>query len=180
MEKAAFLFLCLLLVGLASVVGQTLTAEQRSKVESILAPLQVMGTDPVVVQAVRDFNANPPSYAAGMTQDTWKGLSVLDPIIRDMSRNTLAQYLKSKRTPVVDEMFVSGANGTKVALLAKTTSWSHKGTARHEFPMTGKTWIGTPAMDESTGKTSIQVSFPVLDAGRPIGSIVIGLDVTRL
>ena len=75
---------------------------------------------------------------------------------------------------------MSGADGTKVAFLAKTTSWSHKGRDKHQIPMSGKTWYGPMEVDESSGIQQIQVGIPVLDGGKPIGSIVVGLSVAKL
>ena len=46
--------------------------------------------------------------------------------------------------------------------------------------MTGKIWIDEVQLDESSGKQSVQFSFPVMDGATPIGSIVIGLDVAQL
>ena len=46
--------------------------------------------------------------------------------------------------------------------------------------MSGKTYIGPMALDESTGMQEIQVGLPVLENGKPIGSIVVGLSVSRL
>jgi len=176
------MFVCALFVGglCVSLQAQTLTDAQTVKVKAVLASLQPLGVDPTVVKAVKSFNAKPPAELAGMTQDKWDKLNVLDPIVRDLSKNDLAAYLKAKKTPIIIELFVSGANGTKVAFFAKTTSWNHTGKPKHDVPMTGKTWIGAPALDESTGKLEVQVSFPVLDGAKPIGSIVVGLDVNQL
>jgi hypothetical protein len=46
--------------------------------------------------------------------------------------------------------------------------------------MAGKTWIGPVEVDESTGLQQVQVALPVLDGGKPIGSIVLGLSVAKL
>jgi hypothetical protein len=160
--------------------AEPLTAEQKTKVDSQMKLLQPLGSDPVVVKAVREFNKKQPADTAGMTQARWDKLSVLDPIVKGLSRNALAAYLKTKRTPVMADLFVSGANGTKAALFSKTTNWSHKGKPKHDVPMTGIAWTGETEMDDSTGKVSVQISFPVLDAGKPIGSIVVSLDVSKL
>jgi len=80
----------------------------------------------------------------------------------------------------IAEAFVSGADGTKVAFLSKPTSWSHKGKDKHDAPMSGKTWYGPVEVDQSSGAQQIQLGIPVLDGGKPIGSIVIGLKVTKL
>jgi hypothetical protein len=46
--------------------------------------------------------------------------------------------------------------------------------------MTGQTWIGSVKVDDSTGQQLIQVGLPVLNAGKPIGSIIFGLRVDKL
>jgi hypothetical protein len=180
---ALLTFFCLV-AGFLPLFAQSapsLTPDQKAKVEAYLKQYSAFGTDPTIVKAVRDFNATPPAPEyASMTQDKWASLSVLSAEVKALSKNALAEYLKAKRDPVIAELFVSGANGTKVAFFAKTSSWSHKGKPKHDLPMSGKTWIDSPAMDESSGKVTVQISFPVLDGGKPIGSIVIGLDVSKL
>jgi hypothetical protein len=175
--------LCALLVAATvALLAQAapLTAAQRAKVEGYLETLKPLGTDPVVVKAVKDYNAAPPPEAQGMTQAKWDGLSVLSPEVRAFAKNALAEYLKAKRTDAIAELFVSGAKGAKVAFFAKTTNWSHAGKPKHEVPMSGKAWIGEPELDQSSGKVSVQVSFPVLDGGKPIGSVVVGLEIAKL
>jgi hypothetical protein len=80
----------------------------------------------------------------------------------------------------VSEAFVSGADGGKVAFLGKTSNWSHKGKPKHDQPMSGKTWQGQVEVDESSGLQQVQVAVPVLDGGKPIGSLVVGLSVGKL
>jgi hypothetical protein len=81
---------------------------------------------------------------------------------------------------VVTELYVSGADGGKVAFLAKTAKWSHSGLAKHERPMRGETWIGEPVRVAATDTRQVQVSFPVLDGSKAIGSIVLSLDLGKL
>jgi hypothetical protein len=69
-----------------------------------------------------------------MTQDKWKGLSILDPFVRSFTKNEAADFLKSKKSDIVNEAFLSGSDGLKVASLAKTTNWSHKGKPKHDVP----------------------------------------------
>lgn len=157
-----------------------LDAALQAKVNAQVKIIEAWATDPVVVQAVQAHNAAPSADAAAMTQDKWKSLTVLDPAVRVFSKNTVAEFLKSKKTEAVSEAFVSGAEGTKVAFLAKTSGWSHKGKPKHDVPMTGKTWQGAVEVDESTGLQQVQVAVPVLDGGKPVGSLVVGLSLTKL
>jgi hypothetical protein len=163
-----------------SVMAAPPAPELKAKLQAKAKEVQWMSTDPKVVAAVKEHNANSSAESKAMTQDKWKSLPVLDPFVRALSKNELAEYLKSKRDPTVSELFVSGADGTKVALFNKTTNWSHKGKDKHEVPMTGKTYFGPVELDESTGVEQVQIGIPVLDGGKPIGSIVIGFEVVKL
>jgi hypothetical protein len=163
-----------------SVMAAPPSAELNAKLEAKAKEIRWMSTDPKVVAAVREHNANHPAESKAMTQEKWKSLPVLDPFVRALSKNALAEYLKSKRDPDISELFVSGSDGTKVALFNKTTYWSHKGKGKHEVPMTGKTYIGPVELDESTGVEQVQIGIPVLDGSKPIGSVVVGFEVNKL
>lgn len=154
-----------------------LTPEQSKKVEAKLNELMALGTAPEIVAAVK---ALPPPWAAAMTQDQWKALSVLSAEVRELSKNPGIQVIRALKDPVISEAFISRADGTKVGFLTKPTNWSHKGKAKHDQPMAGKVWIGEVETDESTGLKQVQVSFPVLDGKTCIGSIVVGLQLSKL
>lgn len=157
-----------------------LTADQKAALDKQIAMAKTWAGEAAVVNAVKAQNAATPEAYKGMTQDSWKALGVLDPKVRDLSKNAVAEFLKSKKTDVVSEIFVNSADGTKVALLSKTSSWSHKGKAKHDDPMAGKTWIGDIELDESTGSQQIQIAVPVMDGGKAIGSMVVGYSVAKL
>jgi hypothetical protein len=170
--------------GLTTIIpaalAQTLTPEVKAKVEAKAAQLKTWSADSTIVSAVRAANAGPQAEAKGMTNEQWKKLTLLDPIVRSFTRNPLGQYLKTKKDDQISECFVSDASGAKVAFLTKTTSWSHADKDKHKVPMTGKTWFGPAEMDESTGELQVQVGLPVLDGAKPIGSIIVGLSVAKL
>ena len=100
--------------------------------------------------------------------------------MRSFAKNPVGQFLKSKKSDIVTEAFVSDAAGLKVGFVAKTSNWSHKGKPKHDVPMTGKTWQGAVEVDESSGQQQLQVAVPVLDGDKAIGSLVVGLSVTKL
>ena len=152
----------------------------QAKIDAQVKAIQAWASDPVIVNAVKAQNASlPPDYAA-MTEDKWHGLSVLDPFVRGFNKNAVGQFLAGKKTELIAEAFVSDATGRKVGFTSKTTNWSHSGKPKHEVPMTGKTWQGAIESDASTGMQEIQISVPVLDGDKPIGSLVVGLSVGKL
>ncbi len=174
------LIVALVFSGLAPAFAEDLTADQKAKVDAKLAKLIAWGTDATVVKLVKAAEAAPFDWAATMTQDKWAALSVLSPEIKAITKSELATYLKTKRDESISEVFVSGKGGTKLAFLAKTSGWSHKGKPKHDVPLTGKTWVGAIETDESTGLKQVQVAFPVLDGTKAIGSIVVGLALSKL
>jgi len=152
----------------------------QAKVDDKLKQVLTWASDPVIVAAVKSQNASlPPDYAA-MNQDNWKDASIIDPFVRSFIKNDVGQFLKSKKDEVVSEEFVSDANGIKVGFMSKTTNWSHKGKPKHDQPMAGKIWQGPVETDESTGLQQIQLAVPVMDDGKPIGSLVVGFSIAKL
>lgn len=152
----------------------------QAKVDARLKTIQGWGSDPALVEAVKAQNEKLPTELAALSQDKWKEASILDPTVRGLTKNPVAEFLKKHRDEGISEAFVNDAGGNKVGFLAKTTGWNHKGKPKHDQPMAGKTWQSDVEVDESTGLQQIQVSVPILDAGKPIGSLVVGLAVSKL
>ncbi|HLP09653.1 MAG TPA: hypothetical protein VK178_15930 [Opitutaceae bacterium] len=174
-----------LLSGLVAVLFSTLACAQvdpalQTKIDHEIDAAKTLAADPAIVAAVQAHNAAPSADAAAMTQEKWKSLTLLDPFVRSFSKNPAGEVLKAQKSAFISEAFLSGADGTKVAFLAKPSNWSHRGKAKHDVPMSGKVWQGEIEVDESTGLQQVQVAVPVLDGATPIGSLVVGLSVTKL
>jgi len=152
----------------------------QAKVDAQIKIFATWAADPVVVDAVKAHNASVPPEQAALTQDKWRALTVLDPLVRTFAKSTAGQFLKAKKTEVITEAFISDAAGLKVGFIAKTSNWSHKGKPKHDVPMTGKNWQGAVEIDESSGQQQLQVAVPVLDGTQAIGSLVVGLSLTKL
>jgi hypothetical protein len=182
MRQAAFVAVAtlgVLLSGQPSLAAG-LDAALQAKVDAKAATIKSWASDPTVVAATRAHNASEPADHAAMSQARWARLSVLDPFVRSFAKNEAGTFLKSKKTVEVTEAFISDAKGDKVAFVSKTSRWSHKGKPKHEVPMSGQSWRGALEVDESTGAQQIQVSVPVMDGGKAIGSLVVGFSVSKL
>lgn len=155
-------------------------ADMQKKIDLKTLEIRDWARTPSLIEALKTHNASPPKAAQNMTQEKWKSLSMLDPLVKEILKNKTSQWLKSKKDETVSEAFVSGANGTKIAFLAKTSNWTHNGKDKHDEPMKGKVWQGIIEIDDSTGTNQIQVGVPILDGGKPIGSLVVGLRVEKL
>jgi len=180
--KNALTACLIVLICAVAGVGQA-PPEIKAKLDAKIKQLASLASDPEVVNAVKAHNATPAgAEAQAMTTEKWHSLSVLDPFVRATAKTPLSEYLKTKKKTddTIAKVFVSGADGFKVGFDAKTEHWTHKGMPKHEVPMSGQTWIGPVKVDDSTGQQLIQVGLPVLDGGKPIGSIVVGLRVDKL
>jgi hypothetical protein len=152
----------------------------QAKVDEQVKYVQSWASDPAIVAAVKATNAGAPAASTAMTQEKWATLQPFDPFVLSFSGNPVGQFLKTKKNQVISEAFVSAADGTKVGFLQKSSNWSHKGKPKHDVPMTGKTWQGEIETDASTGLQQVQVAVPVMEGGKAIGSLVVGLQVARL
>lgn len=168
------------LVPFAALRGQTISPAVQAKLDAAIRDIAAWAADPVVIEGVRAHNAAVPAEQAALNQDKWRALTVLDPVVRGFTKTSVGAFLKSKKDDLITEAFVSDAAGLKVGFIAKTSNWSHKGKDKHDVPMTGKSWQGPVEVDESSGQQQVQVAVPVLDGGKPIGSLVVGLSITKL
>lgn len=178
-------FLCKLLSATLFMAMSTgslaaLDTDQQAKVDAKISMIKAWAADPVMVGAVSEQNAHPPAEYTAMTQEKWKGLTVLDPFARSFSKNPAGEFLKSKKAEWLTEAFLNDASGRKVAFLAKPSNWSHAGKAKHDMPMAGSIWQGDVERDESTGMQQLQVAVPVLKDGKPVGSLVVGISLGKL
>lgn len=152
----------------------------QSAVDAATKDAQAWAVDPAIVGAVKAANATPSDEAKAMTQDKWKSLTLTDPFIRAFAKSPAAAFLKSKKSETISEAFVSAADGTKVAFLAKTSNWSHKGKPKHDDPMAGKVWQGPIEVDESSGIQQMQIAVPVKDGDAVIGVLTVGVNISKV
>lgn len=152
----------------------------QARVDAELAQITQWASDPVIVAAVRAHNAALPADEEAIDQERWHSLATLDPLVRRFTQNAVGRFLSGKLSAVVGEAMVSDASGRKVGFVTKPTRWRHAGQPKHDQPLAGHSWQGRIEVDDSTGLRLIQVAVPVLDAGQPIGSLVVGLSVAAL
>lgn len=138
--------------------------------------------DPVIVSAVVAQNQKGP--ISGMDNAKWKTLRRSDDLVKGFQSNDAAKLLKQKlegSQNLYSEAFLSANQGEKVAFADKTSSYLHKGQPKFDTPFTtGKAWQGQPEFDASSQTHQVQISVPVLSDGKPIGVLVVGVNLTKL
>lgn len=175
---APLLFFALLLSACAGGWAKNKPVGLEEKIKNTVIPhaesLAALGA---VVEAVKKANSG---HASSLTNDKWKQLPVSSEIVQRYQNNAAAKELKKAKAAYVAEVFVSSADGSKVAFLEKTTFWTHAHAAKHKVAMLGKSWIGELQLDDSSGSNQIQVSVPVKDGEKIIGTLVLGAAIAKL
>lgn len=162
--------------------GRLASAESNldKKLAPRIADAVQWAANPEIVAAVKARNrALAPEYAP-LTELAWEALKPTDPLVVGLMTNPAGKFLRSKRSAAVVEAFLNDAAGRKVAFIAKSTSWQHQRSPKHQEPMAGKTWKGSVAFDESSGTKAVPIAVPVLDEGKPIGSLIVGISIFEI
>jgi hypothetical protein len=177
-------FTGLLLVGMATLARAAfeVTPAVQNDLDRHTEIAKGWAASPVVVKAVLAQNAMGP--IAGMDNPKWKTVRRSDELIKGFQTNEAGRLLAQKvaeSNEICSEAFLNAAQGEKVAFFEKTTSYIHRGAPKFDVPFTtGKAWQGKPEFDESSQTHQIQVSVPVLSEGRPVGVLVVGVNLSKL
>jgi hypothetical protein len=166
----------------AAGAGFEMTAAIQAELDKQKTVVAGWAASPVIVSAVAEQNRKGP--IAGMDNPKWKMTRRSDPVVVGFQASAAGQFLKAKLAEsqgAVSEAFLSAAQGEKVAFAEKTTYYIHSGMAKFDVPFkSGKPWQGQAEFDESSQTYAIQISVPVLAEGRPIGALVVGVNLSHL
>lgn len=136
---------------------------------------------PVVVAAVKAQNARGPLHY--MNNRQWRALQPGSPVIRGFQSNPAGKFLTQKLTEgkgLYREAFLNASHGEKVAFVTKPSRYIHVNEPKFTIPMSGRSWQGAPEWDKSSASHAIQIATPVLDRGKPIGTLVVGISMKSL
>ncbi|MCP5159866.1 MAG: hypothetical protein H6975_10725 [Gammaproteobacteria bacterium] len=171
----------MLIVVLAWAAFEVTPAIQK-ELDQLTEMLKGWAADPVIVNAVIAQNQKGPII--DMDNAKWKSVRRSDALIKAFQSNDAGQWLKQKLDEsqnLYSEAFLNASQGEKVAFVAKTSSYLHRGSAKFDRPFTsGQSWQGEPEFDESSQTHQIQISVPVLVDGKPTGVLVVGVNLTQL
>jgi len=169
-------------VALATAQGFQMTPAVHAELDRQKTVIAGWAASPTIVNAVVEQNRKGP--IEGLDNAKWKITRRSDAVVAGFQKNAAGQFLKSKveeSKGAISEAFLSAAQGEKVAFVEKTTSYIHKGAPKFDIPFsTGRAWQGQAEFDESTQTYAIQISVPVVGDGKPIGVLVVGVNLSHL
>ena len=161
-------------------VAKTLTPDLQATVDGQRTSIASLAADPVIVAAAKAQNAKGP--VPGWTNSKWEDLSPNDPAVRAFQENSagglLTTRVKSSNGKLISAS-LSGAKGEKIAFTSKTPNYLLAGHDKFERPMAGETYVAKPRWDYSAGEYAVPVCVPVMDGGKPIGVLIVGVGAEK-
>jgi len=148
--------------------------------------VQHMALNPVVVRAARNQNLSGLSLEEiKRRDDEWRATKALTPFKLSLQTNEAGQFLKStvQRLQPLNEAFLTDNQGANVAAFPATSDYWQGDEEKWSASFNGgdgKVFIGPLELDESTQTYAVQISAPVLDRGRTIGVLVVGVTIDYL
>lgn len=148
--------------------------------------LAKLGSDPVIVSAVKSENARGKTLAEIQKKDEeWKATAGIVDYMKAIMDSDCGKYLRKiqESTPYFSEIFVMDNQGANVAMTDKTSDYWQGDEAKFKKSFNGgagAVFVDKVKFDDSTQAYLAQVSVPVRDGDKVIGAITIGVDIDKV
>lgn len=175
---------CLLASSLVLMMADASAEDTPATVTALIPVIKKWGEDPVLIAAVKEQNAKAMTLDQIQKRDKeWMATTGMDDQMKAMMKNAAAQELdKLEATkPYFFESILMDNQGANVAMTNKTSDyWQGDETKFTNAFKVGGVDIGKSKFDDSAKAYLIQVSVPVLEAGKPIGALCVGINLDEL
>ena len=173
---------------LVGMTGTIYAAEQAPQkvIDLANSTLAGLGTDPVIVKAVKDENAKGKTLTQIQDMDKrWKGTPGIADYMQALMNSDCGKHLQKIQsgTPYYAEIFVMDNQGANVAMTDKTSDYWQGDEAKFKKSFNGgagAVFVDEVEFDDSTQAYLVQVSVPVKDGDRVVGAITFGVDVDKI
>lgn len=166
-------------VGLAVTSFSTLAAELpepvQAKVDKYKQKLVEWAANPVIVNAVKEANGK--GALSGMTNSKWLEVGDKDPVAMGFIANKAGALVsKWEEDKGINKLVVRDEKGNLVAASIKPLLYNNAVRPVYTNAIKGQVWSDSKITpDPTTQIKSVQASAPVLDAGKVIGVIHVGI-----
>lgn len=173
---------------LIAAAGMVYAGEKAPQIVIDLAnsTLAGVGTDPVVVAAVKAENAKRKTLAQIKEMDKkWKAHAGIADYMQAMMDSECGKRLATIQdsAPYYAEIFAMDNQGANVAMTDKTSDYWQGDEAKFKKSFAGgagAVFVDEVEFDDSTQAYLVQVSVPVKDGDTVIGAITFGIDVDKI
>ena len=180
-------FLLLLVAMFTGPAAAQELAFSPEQIQVVLAPkinaVKRLAANATVIDAVKVQNAEETTIEQIQQIDNeWRSTKTLTEFKRSLQRNPAGRFLRRRvrRNPTYGEAFLTDKRGANVAAYPATSDYwqgdETKFTASYNDG-NGKVFIGNVEYDESSQTHAAQVSVPVIDQGKAIGVLVMGVQL---
>lgn len=148
--------------------------------------LAKVGTDPVIVNAVKGENAKGKSLDQIKTMDAkWKAHEGVADYMQAIMESRCGKHLRGIQdtSSYYAEIFVMDNQGANVAMTDKTSDYWQGDEAKFKKSFAGgngAVFVDEVEFDDSAQAYLVQVSVPVKEGGKVIGAITFGIDVDKI
>jgi len=179
MVMGMFLIAC---VGMASAAEKA----PQKVVDLANTRLAALGTDPVIVAAVKSENSKGKTLAQIQAKDKeWKATAGIVDYMQALMDSECGKHIAGIQgsAPYYAEVFVMDNQGANVAMTDKTSDYWQGDEAKFKKSFNGgagAVFVDEVEFDDSTQAYLVQVSVPVKDGGTVIGAITFGIDIDKI
>ena len=180
----------LIVVGLFLVSGAGLALAGEKAPQKVVdlahSKLATLGTDPVIVEAVKAENAKGKSLAQiKETDQKWRAHAGIADYMQALMDSECGRYLQTiqESTPYYAEIFVMDNQGANVSLTDKTSDYWQGDEAKFKKSYNngqGAVFVDEVKFDDSTQAYLVQISVPVKEGGTAICAITFGIDIDQV
>lgn len=145
-----------------------------------------LGTDPIIVEAVKTQNSKGMNLAQIKKKDEeWKSHAGIADYMQSLMDSACGKHLREVQgsASYYAEIFVMDNQGANVAMTDKTSDYWQGDEAKFQKSFNGgngRLFIDEVEFDDSTQAYLVQVSVPVKDGDTVIGAVTIGIDVDQI
>ncbi|MDA3788354.1 MAG: PDC sensor domain-containing protein [Desulfobacula sp.] len=172
-------------IAMAAMVSAGEKAPQKV-VDLANSTLVDLGTDPVVVSAVKAENAKGKTLDQIKDMDEkWKAFAGIADYMKTIMDSECAKHLYTiqEAAHYYAEIFVMDNQGANVAMTDKTSDYWQGDEAKFKNSFadgSGAVFVDDVKFDDSSQAYLVQVSVPVKDGDKVIGAITFGIDVDKI
>jgi hypothetical protein len=155
--------------------ADALPAPVQAKTEQYKKKLVEWAANPVIVAAVKEVNAT--GGVAGMTNGKWNDLDEKDPVVKSFETSKAGTLIRKwEEDTGINKLLLRDEKGNLVASSGKPLVYNNAARPAFANPFKGQVWAASEIRpDPTTGIKSVQAGAPVMDGGKVIGVIHVGI-----
>lgn len=179
-----------MLIGMFLVVGAGMVYAGEKAPQKVVdlanTKLAALGTDPVIVEAVKAENAKGKTLDKIKEMDKkWRAHAGIADYMQALMDSECGKYIAGiqNSAPYYAEIFVMDNQGANVSMTDKTSDYWQGDEAKFKKSFAGgagAVFVDEVEFDDSTQAYLVQVSVPVKGGDNVIGAITFGVDVDKI